>query len=422
MKTVKRVNPSSHHWAYLVGFCILLAGLSLRANDVAPVEMLRLAYFDYFHSANPRPRLPVDLSYVVVIDIDEKSMARIGQWPWDRRVLARMTNNLRKAGTKAMVFDIVFAETGRMGGDDDFIKAINQHDVVVGIGAYGKATTGPKRSPLASKVVVSSPDSVKAQAYVPPLKHLVRNTPAIEAAAEGNGVFSLINDVDGKMRRLPTLFNFQNRLYPSLVVEAMRVAGSNKLSVVNVDRSGVSSVSANKDMWLPTDAFGRFWIYFSPADRIRYISAIDVLENRFDSRRIDGKIALIGTAAVGLGHTSPTPIDPAMDNLEIQAQSLENLLSYSYLERPRFADALELLIMLITGLIAVIGIPSRTALTAFVFFGGFSLAAFSATNYLFTYQLQIIDTSAPVLLVLAILVVNLAFRGLQNGRTEAETT
>ena len=212
---------------------IVLAGfLAFRIIDPAPVKILRLKSFDLYQQMKPRPVPPK--SPVVIIDIDEASLAEIGQWPWPRNIHAQIVQNLMQMGAAIVAFDAVFAEPDRMNpsgaapsvpsNDQVFARAMRSHGrVVIGQGATSKPSEENRRPQRAVTIhiVKDGPDPI---AWIPEVPALVRNIPVIEDAATGIGSFTLMPESDGIIRRIPTVLRVSKKLYPSLAVEILRVA------------------------------------------------------------------------------------------------------------------------------------------------------------------------------------------------------
>ena len=119
----------------------------------------------------------------------------------------------------------------------------------------------------------------------------------------------------------------------------LRVVTDSGAVLMRTDAAGIRSVGF-QGYELPTDRNGQIWIYFSPHDQSRYVSATDVIEGRVPPERLAGKLVLIGTSAVGLLDIKTTPLDAAMPGVEVHAQVLETALtgatlSLSELRRPR---------------------------------------------------------------------------------------
>src|ERR1700686_3888441 len=101
-------------YARLVCLALLIGLAALRIADPAPIEALRVRTFDTFQLTDPRVKTAKP---VTVVDIDEKSLSKLGQWPWPRTRIADLITNLTRLGAVVIAFDIVFAEPDRLNPD-----------------------------------------------------------------------------------------------------------------------------------------------------------------------------------------------------------------------------------------------------------------------------------------------------------------
>ena len=408
-------------WARRFGLtraiCVLLlfALVPLRILDPAPLEEIRLRTFDFYQSLRPRETVSRP---VVIVDIDEASLKEIGQWPWPRTILADLVTRLAELGVAAIGFDIVFAEPDRMSPsiaetsfrnlDDDtrnklrnlpsndevFAQAIRRARVVVG--QAGSATAAPRsaaEAALQTGFAVRGPD---ATPFLVTFAGLLRNVPVIEQAAAGRGVFSVLPERDGIVRRVPLVMRAQGAMVPSLSIELLRVVTNSSAILVRTDQAGVQSVAV-PDLQVPTDQNGRFWVHFNKHDPARYVSAKDVLQGRVPRDRVEGKLMLIGTSAVGLLDVKTTPVSAAMPGVEIHAQILESALTKSSLTSPNYAVGVELLVAVFVGL-AIITVAPIFRASLVIAFGAIVAAALIGTSwYLYSQYNLLIDFTYPLI-------------------------
>jgi adenylate cyclase len=408
-------------WARRFGLtraiCVLLlfALVPLRILDPAPLEEIRLRTFDFYQSLRPRETVSRP---VVIVDIDEASLKEIGQWPWPRTILADLVTRLAELGVVAIGFDIIFAEPDRMSPsiaetsfrnlDDDtrnklrnlpsndevFAQAIRRARVVVG--QAGSATAAPRsaaEAALQTGFAVRGPD---ATPFLVTFAGLLRNVPVIEQAAAGRGVFSVLPERDGIVRRVPLVMRAQGAMVPSLSIELLRVVTNSSAILVRTDQAGVQSVAV-PDLQVPTDQNGRFWVHFNKHDPARYVSAKDVLQGRVPRDRVEGKLVLIGTSAVGLLDVKTTPVSAAMPGVEIHAQILESALTKSSLTSPNYAVGVELLVAVFVGLAIIIVAPIFRA-SLVIAFGAIVAAALIGTSwYLYSQYNLLIDFTYPLI-------------------------
>jgi adenylate cyclase len=419
--TSLKVMSTLARWARRFGLtraiCVLLlfALVPLRILDPAPLEEIRLRTFDFYQSLRPRETVSRP---VVIVDIDEASLKEIGQWPWPRTILADLVTRLAELGVVAIGFDIIFAEPDRMSPsiaetsfrnlDDDtrnklrnlpsndevFAQAIRRARVVVG--QAGSATAAPRseaEAALQTGFAVRGPD---ATPFLVTFAGLLRNVPVIEQAAAGRGVFSVLPERDGIVRRVPLVMRAQGAMVPSLSIELLRVVTNSSAILVRTDQAGVQSVAV-PDLQVPTDQNGRFWVHFNKHDPARYVSAKDVLQGRVPRDRVEGKLVLIGTSAVGLLDVKTTPVSAAMPGVEIHAQILESALTKSSLTSPNYAVGVELLVAVFVGLAIIIVAPIFRA-SLVIAFGAIVAAALIGTSwYVYSQYNLLIDFTYPLI-------------------------
>jgi adenylate cyclase len=408
-------------WARSFGLtralCVLLlfALVPLRILDPPPLEEIRLRTFDIYQTLRPRESTSHP---VVIVDIDEASLKEIGQMPWPRTMFADLVTRLTELGVVAIGFDVIFPEPDRMSpsvaasnfrnldedtrnklsslpsNDEVLAQAIRRSRVVVG--QAGSATAEP-RSPtdaaLQTGFAVRGPDPAP---FLVTFAGLLRNVPVIEQAAAGRGVFSIRPERDGIVRRVPIVMRAQGSLAPSLSIDLLRVVTKAGAILVRTDAAGVQSVAV-PGLQVPTDQNGRYWVHFTPHEPGRYVSAKDVLQGRVPRDRVEGKLVLIGTSAVGLLDVKTTPVSAAMPGVEVHAQVLESALAQSSLSYPNYAIGAELLVAVLVGLAIIIAAPMLRASTM-ITLGAIVIAALiGASWYLFSQHNLLIDFTYPLM-------------------------
>ena len=431
----------------LVGLIMLSAFLVVYWINPYPVEFVRNKTFDFFEKLQPRPIPAPGTSPVIIIDLDEESLNEIGQWPWPRNILADMVRNLFVMGVGVVGFDMAFPEPDRMnpaviadsiagiddetreklsklsGNDEAFANIIQQTRIVLGQAAYWEELDTAKGPPVKKSVAVRklSKNAPDPRTYLPTVPSLVRNVPVIEQAAAhkmgGHGIFSLVPELDGIVRRVPTLFVYDGYMYPSLAVEMLRLATGRQTILVETDLAGVKGVAIAKGLKIPTDKIGRTYPYYSKSDKSKYIPVRDVMNGTVDPARIKGKLALFGTSAVGLLDIRSIPTEGVIPGVEVHAQVIENALEQSFLSRPNYADAVELFLIMIGGLLMIVLVPwvgAKWALLVFIVIG---TSAGGSSWYMFIEHQMLFDSVFAVTFIL-LLYTTLTFTG--YAREEAQ--
>jgi adenylate cyclase len=410
---------------------LLTALFMLRLWDPEPVESIRLTTFDYYQVIQPREasQLPV-----VIIDIDEKSLAEIGQWPWPRTVLADLVAKLAQLGALCVAFDVVFAEPDRLspanlakslpglpaeaaeaiaklrGGDELFASVIKQAPVVLGRAAlpYGQGdTTAPVRTTPAALLSAPGAAGVDPRQKLLRFGGIVRNVPLLEESSPGLGIFMLAEVRDTVVRRVPMVIVSGDQIFPSLSVEMLRVATRQSAYAIRSDEAGVESIrvgpAGQGGVQIPTDDRGRVWVHFAKSDPLRYVSAADVLAGRVPPHRIARRFTIVGTSAAGLLDIKATAVGRSMPGVEVHAQLLEQILQQIHptnpskpLARPNWALAAELALVAVSGLIVIVLLPMAGAWWA-LGVGVIGLLALGGVAWhLYATEGLLIDLSYPV--------------------------
>jgi adenylate cyclase len=399
----------------IVGLLLLVGLLALRIWDPGPIEALRQRSFDIYQLMHPRAARQ-DL--VTIVDIDETSLRALGQWPWPRTVMAGMLSKIVERGGTVIGFDVLFPEPDRSspevaaetfqgldeatrerlrrlpGNDAVFAEAIRTSKVVLGQSGYRVSGTAPiARSAVQTGIAILGPDP---RPFLVDFPHLLRNLPILDEAAHGQGIFSIIPEQDGIVRRIPVVAVADGTVVPSLSLEMLRVATGSGAILIKSDASGVRSVGVD-DFEIPTDGKGRVWIHFSSFNPGRYISAIDLLQGRVPADRLAGKMVLIGTSAAGLLDLKVTPIHAALPGVELHAQLLESALTGSTLSRPTYTAFVEILLATLLSLTLITLVPRVNAGTLFVLGGTTAAVTLGVSWYCFFFPNLLIDYTFPLI-------------------------
>ncbi|MFO0995708.1 MAG: adenylate/guanylate cyclase domain-containing protein [Alphaproteobacteria bacterium] len=429
----------------LVPLCILFAAVMIRASEPWLVEQARLIVFDTYLRLKPRaydPNAPVR-----IIDIDEGSLERVGQWPWPRTIVAQLIERLGAMGAVAIGFDVVFAEPDRTSpsriarylpstpdfeplraqlrdlpdSDDVLAAAIGSTPTITG---FVLTNSGGNRPPALKAGFALAGDDPKP--FLLDYAGAVPSLPVLEAAASGNGSVTGLPDRDGVIRRTPLILRMGEEIYPSLGAEGLRIAqGASTYVVKSSGASGVESFGQHTGVSqvkigqfvVPTDAQARVWIHYSGTEPDRFIPAWRVFEPDFNPEDVAGRILFIGTTAAGLKDLRTTPLNPAAAGVEVYAEVIEQILTGSYLLRPDFAPGLEIVYVVIIGLVLIVLLPNVGARWCGLLGMGAIAVAIGGSWYAFASLQWLLDPVFPSLTILAVYVVE---TGLIFLRTESE--
>lgn len=408
----------------LFGLGIVLGLGLLRAADPYPIQALREIAFDFYQRSQPRPYADFPIR---VVDIDEASLQEIGQWPWPRDRLATIIDRLTEMGAAAIALDMLLPEPDRLSPariaeslegitdpailpDYDAVLAdsISKAPVVLGFAESPFSASLPDTPK--SGFAVSGTNPVGA---VPQLQGAVLPLPALAAAATGLGSLSLnTSDSVSAVRRIPLLWSDGKQFFPTLSIEALRVALGVSTVVVLGETEGDGFVESVRvgDVTVPTMPRGELWLYYRKPTSELYIPAKDILAPGYalNADRVAGHIVFVGTSASGLLDIYGTTLGDNVPGVSIHAQAVEQMLAGTYLTRTDWVSGLEIVGFLALGTLLVFAIL-RLGPMAGLLIGSASLAGAAAFSWLmFSTQGLMIDPSFP-LVGLAVVYASLVF-------------
>ncbi len=407
---------------FLIPFAIILAFFPL-LNPLGVFTELRLTSFDTFQALFPRVTLEDDP--VIVIDIDDESLNRLGQWPWSRNALASLTEKTQLSAVTG--FDIVFAEPDRTGSkelqemykqepelvrilektadhDETFASSIKDHGtVVLGLAPNNKKTIYYDNQKFG---LVTQGDDAKQ--FVPQYKGLQKNIALLEDASAGLGSMSIGNN-DSIVRTIPTFETINDKLIPSFPLELVRVAIG--ASTYQIKASNASSEEAFGEatginhvklggLVMPTNPDGSLWIYPTPSKNLNIIPAWKVLNDEYDSSYFEGKITIVGTSASGLFDLRSNAIEQNVPGVTIVAQFVQQIFSNTFLKRPDWLLGLEFLAGLVISVLMTITIQRNGPVGGLAVFALGNGSVVYASYYFFINHQYLVDPISPLVICL----------------------
>jgi adenylate cyclase len=382
---------------------------------------------------------------VVIIAIDEKTLDELGRWPFPRSYFVDVVENLNKLGVRALGFDMVFSEPDIYSGistvdyikqqgqaegftdpkllefydetrdrlDNDYrlARALSQNPgVVLGyffhvrqkdIQHMDEADIEESLKEIGtSRYRLIAYDSEEAKRIS--LFEMIApetNIPVISRAAGGFGYFNVFPDNDGTIRWSPLAVSCRDILYPSLPLELARVYLKAPAPDIYISEDGVYKVVLG-DIEIPTNAKGELLInYRGPVRTFPYYSFVDILKGRVDKEKINGRIAVIGTSAVGTYDLRVTPMGSDFPGMEVNATIIDNILNRRFISMPAWAQYLDFLVVLLFGILLGLVIPRVSAwfgaLIGIVLTGGWIIF----TQYMFAGRNIWIAVLPPLLTI-----------------------
>lgn len=425
-------EPGLARWAWAVPLAALAVSVVTAWFDPPALRSLRYATFDQFQRWHPRP---YDNPPVRIVDIDDESLRRVGQWPWSRDQVARLLAGIEQGQPAAIAVDVMFPERDRTapvlaagadatsGPDAELARTLAAGKVVLGFSMTRKraaqvAGADPNDDGLHLKAGYF-PLGGDPAPFLQEFASSVANLPELQQAAAGQGAMTFIPDMDGIVRQVPLVLNLDGRLVPSLAAEALRVAAGVSHYTVRSegDDGGVIDVRIGERL-IATDAGAQLWVHYARPRAGRYIPAWQVLDQSLPADAFKGRIVLVGTSAQGLMDLRFGPLGGIIPGVEIHAQALEQVLSGQHLGRPGWTPAVEWIAMLLgCALVALLAMKRSAAVSSAGFLalaGGTGLAAWTA----FVQGGVLLDPLTPMLAMALVFIPTTVMRYLQSERRQ----
>ena len=310
----------------------LILVLLVRITDPSFVESVRLRYFDTLVT---QPREVPAPDNIVTVNIDEAALDKYGQWPLPRGEYAKIIEELYKRNAGLVVFNVLMSNPDRMGQDGILAKTLNQHPVILPSVPSEKTYNQPRNPGSA----VLSPEYMNMIVHYP---GLISNIPALENSAAGVGTVNTLPEVDGVNRRIPLIATVDGKLYPSLAMESLRVAANDTTVQVKLNSNGVEKMRIPKFGPIATDSLGRIWIDWSQKNDSYSLTELP--------KDFNNAIVIVGTTASGLSNPVPTAKGAVFPHV-LQAAVLTTMANGVSIQRPDYADGLEILAIAIASVL-----------------------------------------------------------------------
>jgi adenylate cyclase len=376
---------------------------------------VRHRLFDAYQRAVPRQpqRLPV-----VIVEIDDASLAKLGQWPWPRIRLAQLIEATSHLGALAVGLDMIMPEPDRLSpsvliddrpdlhpalrdelaklpsNDDILAETLRRVPSVVGRVGMDDGKNGARPSTGQTPVRVQGDLSM---AYVQSYDGHLSSVLPIDEAAFGRGYLNITPDADGVVRAVPLLLAVNGELAPTFAPELLRVAVGEPFYSIYGDPHGVHGVKIGTS-FIPTDPDGRLRLYYAlpdSTDRRRYVSALAILNREVEPEFLADHVAIIGVTGAGLGDMWATPVAALMEGVEVQAQVIENILDGTRLVRPLLAPWLELGLFLSIAAAQIAFVPRLSAAAVAAVFSLAAGVLTTASLISFVHSGVLVDPSLP---------------------------
>jgi adenylate cyclase len=310
----------------------LVLVVGIRVADPTFVESVRLRYFDTLITAKEPTA-----NNIYTVNIDEATLDKYGQWPLPRAEYAKIIKELYDRGAGLVVLNVLMAESDRTGGDAVLANALKNYPVVLGSVPSNKTKNTPRNPGSA----VMGPEWLDQIVQYP---GLIANVPLLENLAAGIGIVNTLPEVDGVNRRLPLIVSVDGKLYPSMAMEALRVAAGDSTFQVKLNDNGVEKMRIPKFGPVSTDNLGRVWIDWSQENKQVSLTALP--------KDFGGAVVIVGPTAAGIANPVPTSKGSVWPQ-DVQAAAIGTMINGVVIQRPDYAEGVEIIALLAFGLLLI---------------------------------------------------------------------
>ena len=355
------LNP----WTALITLAVLVL---VRFVDPSFVESVRLRYFDQLIISQPQKEIPVH-----TVNIDEAALDKYGQFPFPRNIYADIIKDLYARNAGLVVFNVLMPEKDRFGQDAKLAQILEKNAVIL----PQIASTKDKNKTFGSAVQVVGQDPAGAFVEYP---GIIANVPVLEERAAGVGVANTFPEIDGVVRRMPLLIVSGDTIHPAIALETLRVGVGDTRIQVKVGDMGVEAVRVPKLSRINVDNLSRVWIDWSNTPTEHSLANLP--------KDFNGEIVIVGLSAAGLVQ----PVSTAKGEVwpqYMQASLLGTMINNSTIQRPGYADDLEVATIALAGIVLIflmrwtyVGIGATVAVVALGIFG----SMFAYSKYLFLFD------------------------------------
>jgi adenylate cyclase len=359
-------------WLALLTLTLLIA---IRVTDPSFVESVRLRYFDTLITSKQQ----TISKQVHVVNIDDKSIERLGQFPFPRTQYANIIEDLYARGAGLVVFNLFMPDNDRFGKDSGLDDTLSRHPVVL-----PQVATSEKQKPGAFRPGVSEIGG-KASDFAVNYPGIQANISSFNSKAAGIGVVNVLPEIDGVVRRIPMVVASDGLLYPSITLETLRVAVGDPSFQVKSTSVGIEAVRIPKFAKITTDPTGRIWVDWSTTP-IQH-SLVDL------PKSLDGGIVIVGLTARGLNNPVATSRGGVYPH-HLQAAVLDTLTSGTSISRPDWADGAEMLAIVVLSIIIIFLTRWKYAIVPILAIIG---SIYYASRYVFANQGILLDGIYPII-------------------------
>ena len=343
------------------------------------IQSIKLNYFDQLIVSQE----PVE-NNIYVVEIDEAALDLYGQYPFPRNIYSDIIKDLYNRGAGLVVWNIMMPEDDRLGGDIELAETLMAYPVILA----SRPSNKTKNEPINPGAAIINSDYLDT---ILPYGGIIANIPILENNSVGAGIVSTEPEIDGVVRRMPTVAVVDGVLYPSLALETLRVLAGDPSFQIKLQPNGIEKMRIPQFGIIPTDNEGRVWIDWS--QRSTSISVTQLPDD------FGGAVVIVDVTAAGIANPVPTAMGAKFAG-ETQASVLATMFAGTNIQRPDWARQLELIALVLCGiLLIVLSHWMWVGLTATVLIVA-GIVPYSL--YMFATQKILLDVTAPLIVVFVI--------------------
>ncbi len=388
------------HPSIFLGLSITILFLVLGVYRMEFLDSLELKFYDVMMNLRSEPNSP---SEIVIVDIDDDSIEKLGRWPWPRSLLAKGVTKISAGGPRVIGFNFILSEPEESAGlrelkqleslfakdvldqagekgsmflwalNDAQARLDNDNKLAEAIKASGKVVLPAffKESTAIAEIMetdqdlldqsirnVNNPEGLE----YPIGSEIVLPIPAFFKASKGVGHINLAFDIDGKARRERLLYGYRGLYIPSFTLKLAALYLNLPNNRIRVDMGSAVYLSSIE---VPTTWMTEMMISFKgPRGSFKRFSYFDVISDKIPLNVFKNKLVLVGSSASGIMNPLSTPTDRAMPLGELSAHAVWSILNKKSIHQPPWVSSAELLMILVLGLVITFVLPRLRAVLA----------------------------------------------------------
>ena len=352
-----------------LGLILLIVLVFIKISNIDFVKRIENISYDAYQSIFEEES---SFENVIIVDIDEKSIGEIGQFPWRRDIFGNLIEKLSEFEAAVIVFDIFFSEKDKQNpktilnefgilsnkniidSDRILLNKIKNSKVILPVLGDVSVYDKKNNSKPKSNIIFKGTDGSQ---FLYKFKNKITSLESFNNSAQGIGSISYLDGQDGVLRSIPILLDINGDVWPALSLETLRVLHNHKIILVSSDENGINQIKTRKYK-IQTDPNAIVYINYKKFNKERYVSATDILNGKIDKKFVKDKIILIGSSAQGLFDFVKIPNGKVIPGVETHAHLIENMINDDFIIKNSTTKIAENILLIISLILALL-IPSK---------------------------------------------------------------